>query len=157
MMFREIPRHDGGQPVDRTDRKVESASNEDERPRRRDCQRGRLLVQDVDEVRRRKKRSAPHGQHDEEDDEGNSNTGESPGPEEAEGAESESCRVTGFNVERLFSFDSYIHDETVPSVVGSANAAASTACSFIRSPESSVIMRPWRMTRTRCARPSTSS
>jgi len=42
-------------------------------------------------------------------------------------------------------------------VVRLGNAAASTACSFIRSPESSVMMRPWRMTRTRWASPSTSS
>src|SRR6185312_14103922 len=114
-----------------TDREVEPAGDKDERPGGGDDQRRRLLVEDVEQIRRRREGRARQRQHREQDQERDQDAGAA-GPRIAE---VHAARPLG----------------------SSANAAASTAPSVIASPSSRATMRLRRITSTRCERPRISS
>ena len=66
---RELRRDRAGQPVDRADREVDAARDEDERPGAGDDDDPGLLVEDVGEVAEAQERRADDGQHHERDEE----------------------------------------------------------------------------------------
>src|SRR3954465_15422108 len=127
-----------GQGVDGAHGQVDPAGDEDERPRGRDDQRGRLLVEDVEQVDLGQERRARDRQGDEERGEGQRDAGRAQALGGAPGIERPASGHAGGGAH-------------------AAKAAPSTADSVMSSPASSPTMRPARMTSTRWASPRTSS
>ena len=147
---RELGGDDAREDVGRTDREVDPAGHQHERPGRRDDQRVGLLVEDVEQVDLRQEGVARQREDDEEDRERDEDPGlPEPGCAEEAGQAGEArvvllgARVAG--------------QAAIPPAEGSANAAARIADSVIESPSSSATSRPARITSTRWARPRISS
>ena len=129
-------RHRAGQPVDRADRQVDPAGDQDERPGAGHDDDPGLLVEDVGEVAEAQERRADHRQHDERDEERD----EDPGPADDPAGPLRQRR------RGLLGADGVRAHAAVVLVV--PNAALTMASSVMSAPDSSATSRPARMTST---------
>ena len=150
-MFCQFTRGDGGESVDRANGKVEPPGDEYQRAGGRDGQRRRLLFENVDQVQDREEVGTRETEDQEKNEERDRDAGETPRREQTDGEGLDADPTFDLDVEELSVVGGLgglgglhvgVHYDTAPSLLDSVNAAASTFCSFIASPESSVTMRP---------------